>query len=304
MPKYAELALFAVLVTSITRADPPSFIPQLPDQREIEAQKTRSALFTGPLKDGSLFGLAWFPETLRAPEMDLEYSEARLDWFHSEKSGRQFDEIKGEIEQAFGALTLEVELPYQIDKHRAMEDEPAGRDEGFSRIEFGVRYPLAQFLSADHRIDYTLVAAMELALPTNTPFSRDTELSPRLYQLLRLGDHVAAQASAAYEAFIGPDAGGSSTLEYAVSLGYVIPRSELPLPAVLSFCPMAELLGEHGFNGPEKGDRLFGVAGFRLNMESFKWFQPRIGIGYEFPINAGARDELRWGIVTSLVFEL
>src|SRR5437773_1977578 len=115
----------------------------LPDTRELEAARDRKTLFGQPLAKGSEYGLAWFPETLRAPEMDLEYSELRLDWFHAEKSGRRVDEVKAETERSFGSLTLEVELPYLRDQ------ESRHRDEGFSRIEIGARAPLFQFVSAD-----------------------------------------------------------------------------------------------------------------------------------------------------------
>src|SRR5436190_2493298 len=62
----------------------------LPDEREREAALHRRTLL-GPVDQRSEFGQAWFPETLRAPEMDLEFSEVRLDWFHAEKSGRRAD---------------------------------------------------------------------------------------------------------------------------------------------------------------------------------------------------------------------
>jgi hypothetical protein len=38
-------------------------------------------------------------------------------------------------------------------------------------------------------------------------------------------------------------------------------------------------------------------------MDSIGPVQPRLGLGYVFPINDGAREELHWGIFTSLVFE-
>ena len=45
-------------------------------------------------------------------------------------------------------------------------------------------------------------------------------------------------------------------------------------------------------------------AGIRVNTQPIWGFQPRVGIGYEFPMNQAAREELRWGILFSYVFEL
>src|SRR6266850_752809 len=110
----------------------------LPDEREREAALHRRTLFSGPVDQRSEFGQAWFPETLRAPEMDLEFSEVRLDWFHAEKKGRRGDEVKIELEKAFGSLTLEVEAPW------VREEEGNRVDEGVERVEVGLRYPLFQ----------------------------------------------------------------------------------------------------------------------------------------------------------------
>jgi hypothetical protein len=287
----------------------------LPDQREAEAARFRRTLLSGPVKEQSEFGRAWFPETLRAPEMDLEYSEMRLDWFHAEKPGNSRtprsiqDEVKAEFERAFGSLTLEVELPYQGDQQTALDAATGrvsrSRDEGFSRIELGVRYPLFQYVSADGGIDYTCVGAFELALPTGTRFSKDTEISPRLYQLLRVGDHLSVQASAAWAAVAGPDQGGSNALEYGASFAYVLQRPDLRLPGVVMVAPMFELVGDYAINGEDaRTNGLFGVAGIRVNTESLGWFQPRVGLGYQFPIDRGARQEQHWGLLMSFVFEL
>src|SRR5438045_681751 len=146
----------------------------LPDQREAEAARGRKTLLGAPLNPQSRFGLAWFPETLRAPEMDLEFQELQVNWFHAEKKGRQIDEVKGEFEQAFGSFTFEIELPYLRDAQAAFESETGRRhkDEGLSRVEMGLRAPLFQWVSPDGFVDYTLVGAFELALPTNNDFSK------------------------------------------------------------------------------------------------------------------------------------
>src|SRR2546430_3999063 len=80
-----------------------SGLRSLPDSREAEAAKGRTTLFSGPVDQRSEFGKAWFPEPLRASEMDLEFSEIRLDWFHGEQHGHYQDEVKVELEKAFGS---------------------------------------------------------------------------------------------------------------------------------------------------------------------------------------------------------
>ena len=68
--------------------------------------------------------------------------------------------------------------------------------------------------------------------------------------------------------------------------------------------PVFELSGETAVNGNNSGaDSLLGNAAMRLNLESWGPLQPRLGVGYVFPIDQGGRDMLRWGIYTSLVFE-
>lgn len=149
------------------------------------------------------------------------------------------------------------------------------------------------------------MGAFELALPTNTHFSKDTEIGPRIYKLLRLGDHVSVQASVAFAYQIGPRQGGSESMEYSVVFGYDIGREDLPIPGVTSFIPLFELVGENGFAGAVSGDNpRVRHSGFRVNMISQFGFQPRIGLGYEFPMNRAGRDEMRWGVLLSWVFEL
>src|SRR5437763_1949158 len=97
---FAALLVVSLLPALTAKAEQPT--DYLPDRREVEAARGRQTLF-GPVDPRSRYGLAWFPETLRASEMDLEYSELRLDYFHAEKSGHYQDETKAEIEHAFGS---------------------------------------------------------------------------------------------------------------------------------------------------------------------------------------------------------
>ena len=255
----------------------------------------------------SRYGEYWFPEPLRGPEMDVD-RELRIDWFHSEKKGLQQDQVKAEVEYNINLLTLELEIPYERFSESSF-DPLTGRGhrqtaDGVDSIELSARHPVYQYVSADGFFDYTLAAAFEIAIPSGSKISKDTELVPQLFQLVRLGEHFSLQASVGYSALIGPRDGGASALEYNVVLGYNIEHEDLPLPGILRAIPIFELNGEWGLSREGAGQNaLFGTAGVRLNFRPIGQAQPRIGIGYVFPIDRGARDELRWGIVTSLVFE-
>ena len=104
---------------------------------------------------------------------------------------------------------------------------------------------------------------------------------------------------------LGPgDDGGLQTFEYGFVFGYSIPHKELPLPGILQLIPVFELSGETGLDKGSRGDTtLEGNVALRANLKPIGTIQPRIGVGYLFPIDKGARQDLHWGIVTSLVFE-
>jgi hypothetical protein len=48
---------------------------------------------------------------------------------------------------------------------------------------------------------------------------------------------------------------------------------------------------------------VLGDLGFRANLKAIGPLQPRLGFAFVFPMNRDARDDLDWGIVTSLAFE-
>jgi hypothetical protein len=263
--------------------------------------------FLNLLDSRSVYGQFWFVEPLRAPEMDVD-REVRLDWFHAEGKGSQSDEVKAELEYNFGLLTVEVEVPYVNNRTSGfdaeLKKEVRSREEGIDNIELSARHPVFQWVSAGGGFDYTAVAAMEVAIPSGSSFSKDTELVPQLFQLLRLGEHVSVEASVGWSVLIGPVARGENSLEYNVVLGYNIEREQIKLPGVQRVIPIFELNGSTGLNHEERGENaLFGTAGFRVNLNAIGIAQPRLGVGYVFPIDQGARDQMRWGIVTSLVFE-
>lgn len=231
-----------------------------------------------------------------------------MDYFHAEGPGGQSDELGPEIEYNFGLLTVEAETAYQW--NRELSAEPlTGRvahqsTRGLGAIELAVRHPVFQFVSSDGNFDYTLAGAFELAIPSGSSLSKDTELVPQIFQLARIGQHLSIEASAGYSMLIGPDEGGTNTLEYNLVLGCNLEHDELPVPGVLRTIPLFELNGETGLSRQATGrNALSGTAGFRFNLSSIGPLQPRIGIGYVFPIDRGARDGLNWGVVTSMVFE-
>jgi hypothetical protein len=256
--------------------------------------------FFGLLDHRSIYGQYWFPEPLHADESDVD-NEIRVDWFHAENKGRQQDVIHMEVEKSFGLLTLEVSPGYESDRSAFDPTE-----EGFTNIELGARYPIFQYVSPNQFFDTTLVFGMEIAPPSGSKISTDVEFVPKLFSLTRMGEHLSIQTGLGDSIQVGPVGRGLSTIEYGVQFGYELTRSVLPLPGILSTVPILEFAGEHTVNHENAGlDQLFGTIGFRLNFDSISWLpaQPRIGLGYTFPIDQGARDEFNWGMVTSIVFE-
>lgn len=255
----------------------------------------------------STYGQFWFVEPLRAPEMDVD-RELRLDYFHGENHGVQSDTLNAEVEYNINLLTVELEVPYEWETANSF-DATRGRtvrerSQGVGSIEMAARHPFFQYVSDDHFFDYTAVGAFEVAIPSNSPISKDAEFVPQIFQLLRVGDHLSVETGTGVSFLAGPREGGTNTFEYNLVLGYNIEHKELPLPGILRTIPIFELNGERVLSGPVNGaNQLFGTAGFRVNLQAMGPAQPRLGFGYVFPIDQGARDEFRWGIVTSLVFE-
>jgi hypothetical protein len=92
--------------------------------------------------------------------------------------------------------------------------------------------------------------------------------------------------------------------EYGFVFGYTIQHQQLPIPDVMQLIPVFELVGETQLNQADSGhNSLTGNAAFRVNLKSIGRVQPRLGMGYIFPIDSGAREDTHWGVVTSLVFE-
>jgi hypothetical protein len=78
----------------------------------------------------------------------------------------------------------------------------------------------------------------------------------------------------------------------------------LPLPGIEQFIPMFELSGETELNQANPGhNSLEANACFRVNLKPIGRVQPRLGLGYVFPVDDGARQDLQHGIFSSFVFE-
>lgn len=262
----------------------------------------------GLLNHRSRYGQFWFPEPFRLDETDVD-NELRLDWVHQEGKGQVTDEVPVELEKAFGVTTYELEIPYEREAE-STTDPATGvrsheRTQGAGNIEISVRRPIYQFVSRDEFFDNTVGAGVELAIPTNSPVSKNTEGVVKMFDDLRLGEHFSLQALGGYSFLMGPgEEGGTQTFEYGLVAGYNLARKDLALPHVEQIIPILELKGETGLNREEAGkNNLSGTLGVRANLDAIGSLQPRLGIGYIFPVDKGARDEFKWGLVTSLVFE-
>ena len=76
------------------------------------------------------------------------------------------------------------------------------------------------------------------------------------------------------------------------------------MPYVERSVPIIELVGETSLDGDRPGhNALTGTAGLRFELKPIDHIQPEFGVGYIFPMDQGGREELRWGIITSLTLE-
>lgn len=258
---------------------------------------TRYGLFNA-LDHRSSYGQGVFPEPFLVDDSDLETGEFRLDWLHTATGNDHSDIIHPEIEYAIGQMTLELEVPYE-------RDVTAGQTaDGMANIDASVRYPFYQFVSRNGLVDSTFGAGVELGIPTTTDVSHNTELVPKIFDDLKIGDFT-VQAILGDSMLFGPgEDGGLNTFEYGLVFGYDIPRKTLPLPGVEKLIPVVELTGETALNHDRAGQNsLAADAGLRVNLKTIGRIQPRPGIVFVFPVDNGARAETHWGVMTSLVFE-
>ncbi len=246
----------------------------------------------------SEYGQGVFPEPFLVDDSDLEPNEVRFDWLHTEANASRSDTGKAEIEKGFGLMTLELEVPYERDR------EGGATTQGFDNIDLGARHPFYQFVSANGFVDATFGAGIEVGIPTGSALSKNAELVPKIFNDLKVGNFT-VQTILGYSRLFGPgDSGGLQTFEYGFVFGYTISHNQLPLPQVLEVIPFLELVGETELNKDNPGhNSLLGNAGLRFNLKAVGRVQPRPGIGFVFPIDSGARVDIHWGVITSLVFQ-
>ena len=262
------------------------------------AASTRYGLFN-LLDHRSSYGQGVFPEPFLVDDSDLEPGEARLDWLHSHTTGQQNDRIKGEIEQAFGVVTLELEVPFE---RTALLGQKASA--GWDNIDIGARCPVYQYVSPGDSFDTTFGVAMEVGVPIDSTVSRNSEFVPKVFNDTKFGAFT-LQSILGYSVIAGPgEDGGLQTFEYSCVLGYTIPHEKLPIPGVLEVIPVCELIWEKPLNHANIHENgLTADAGVRVNLASIGPIQPRLGVSFVFPLNSTSRQDTHWGIATSLVFQ-
>jgi len=146
---------------------------------------------------------------------------------------------------------------------------------------------------------------MEAGLPVNSEVSKNTELTPKVFDDVKLGENFSVQTVLGCSTLLGGgDQGGQETFEYGFDFGWQVSHGELPLPGVQQFIPMLELSGETQLNQAAAGQNsLLGCLGFRLNLKPIGDLQPSLGLGYVFPVDNGAHAEVHYGLATSLTFD-
>lgn len=297
----ALVALFALCTFSpiaLSKADQSTQSMSNQENPAVSSEATRYGLFN-LLDHRSAYGQGVFPEPFLVDDTDLETNEARLDWQHTKANNQHSDIVTGEVEKGFGLLTLELEIPYERDVSDGVLSE------GIGNIDIGARYPVFQYVSGNGLINTTFGVALEVGIPVDSSVSKNTELVPKVFNDLKLGDHLTLQSVFGYSTLFGPgEDGGLQTFEYGFVLGYTIQHTELPIPGLLQLIPMFELSGETELNKEDHGHTsILGDVGFRANLKTVGPVQPRLGVAFVFPIDRGARADVNWGVVTSLIFE-
>ena len=297
IPVVVGICTFAFGAVTLRANEP--VLPSLPAESSVAASSvgTRYGLFDW-LDSRSEYGQGAFPEPFLVDDSDLEINEARLDWLHTEANSQRSDVVTAEVEKGFGLVTLELEVPYE-------RDTTAGATtEGFDNIDLGARCPFYQFVSRNGLLDTTFGAAIEVGIPTDSPVSKNTELVPKLFNDLKTGNFT-LQSIMGYSTLFGPgDDGGLQTFEYGFVFGYKIDHQRLPLPGVQQIIPVFELSGATELNKDDPGhNSVLGNAALRVNLKAIGRVQPRLGLGFVFPLNENARADVHCGVFTSLVFE-
>jgi hypothetical protein len=262
-----------------------------------DAGGDRYGLF-GWLDHRSSYGVGVFPEPFLVDDSDLEVNEFRLDLLHTGMRSQHSDLGTMEVEKGFGELTLEIEIPYE---RTAVGGAFA---EGMANVNLGARYPIYQYVAPSGSFDTTSGVAVEVGIPTHSTISKNAELVPKVFNDSKLGNFTLQSVVGYSMLYGGGDERGIRTFEYGFVFGYTIEHKVLPIPNVRQLIPVFELQGATQLNKDDPNrTSLTGNLGFRVNTKAIGGIQPRLGLGYIFPIDAGARQDLHWGVFTSLVFE-
>lgn len=266
------------------------------DNQTESAPSTRYGPF-GLLDHSSQYGLGVLPEPFLVDDSDLEVNELRLDLFDTRTGADHTDLFKAELEKGFGPVTFELEFLYERDVSAGVVSD------GVNSINPGVRVPFYQNVSAP--VDTTFGLAMEVALPVNSARSRNTEVVPKIFNDLILGDHFTLQSIFGYSTLFGPGPDRNSQhFESGFVFGYTFQHKELPIPGVQQFIPIFELKGESAINRNDAArTALLGDLGFRVNLKAVGRAQPRLGFAFVFPLNNLERRNQHWATITSLVFD-
>jgi hypothetical protein len=255
--------------------------------------------FLNWLDPRSAYNQEFFPQPLLVDDTGLEDGEVEFSYLHTKANDQHSDTVTAEVQKSIGMLTFELSVPYE----RVADSDDSSK--GIGNINVEARYPLYQFVSAGGFFDSTLGAALEVGIPVNSPVSKNAELDPEIFNDLKLGKHFSIQTVLGYDTlFGGGDEGGLQSFEYSFAFGYTLPHAEIRLPGVQRFTPLFELTGETGLNKDESGQNsLLGSVGFRVDFKPIGELQPSLGLGYVFPVDSGAREEVHWGIASNLTFE-
>jgi hypothetical protein len=247
----------------------------------------------------SAYNQEFFPQPLLVDDTSLEDGEIEFSYLHTKANDQYSDSFTAEVQKGFGLLTFELGVPYE------REGDSDDSSKGIGDINVEARYPLYQFVSRNSFFDSTLGVALEGGIPVNTMVSKNGEVDPEVFDDLRIGKRFSVQTVLGYDALLGSgDQGGLQSFEYGFAFGYAITHYALPLPGVQQLTPLFELTGETGLNKDEAGQNsLLGSAGFRVDLKPLGELHPSLGLGYVFPIDSGARQEVHWGLATSLVLE-
>ena len=253
----------------------------------------------GCLDHRSTYGEGPYPEPFLVDDTNLETDEFRLDYLHTRGPGRRDEYARAEVEKGFGLLTLELEVAYEKSRDGGQSEQ------GLGNLSLGLRHPVYQWVSADEWVNMTFGVGVEFGIPSGSTVGRNGEFAPRIFNDLSLGRHFTLQSVLGFSRLYGSgEDGGLQTLEYGLVFGYSLSHRDLPVPGVRQLVPVFELSGETALNHQQSGDHsLTGNLALRANLDPIGEVQPRIGVGYVFPLDHGARQDLSSGFILSLVFE-